>query len=115
MLIPLGLIAVPDAGTPVRIAATAAYLASAAANFQTCQGILVQAWHANTGRMYLGDATLVAASGVGVIGIVENPTPPTTPLLQIDNPANSVGVNIGDLCLDAETSNDGALVTLIVT
>src|SRR5262245_23823424 len=105
MQVPLGLITVPNAGTPVRITTTTQYLQSGIqASFRTAQAILVQTWKANTGQVFVGKSGMVKATGAGVIAVLGIPSTSALHAFGASNQLGPASIDIGELYLDADVN-----------
>lgn len=120
MLLIVGKITIPTPGTLVRVTETAEYQAALQAigldmRFKTVQAILFEAWKGNVGQVYLGGAALVRASGAGVSHVFVIPTTSALSTWGASNHLSPAGVDVSALYLDADTANDGVLVTALVS
>lgn len=103
MLTGLGRVVVAAAGTPVQL--TTQQLGT------RVQRVRIQAEHDNTGRIYVGLAGMVVATGVNVLGVVGIPAASgEIPAFDIGAAGLPTGVSLSDLWLDASVSGDGAYV-----
>lgn len=107
----LGKITVTTAGTRVRITSGQSV---PGANI-SCQSITVQAWPANTGRIYVGTVAVVGSTGVGVYGYVPIPASDgtTSPGMSLGVEGGGNALNAADFYLDASVNGDSAIVTII--
>lgn len=116
----VGKITVPVPGTPVQVTATPQYQAALQAAgispvFKTVQAILFQAWKGNAGQTYIGTATMVKATGAGVSAVLVAPTATSLPTWGASNHLSPAGVDASALYLDADTANDGVLLSALVS
>ena len=109
-----GLITIPTAGTRIALI-DQTLLTAVLGQFKTCQAVNLQAWHANTGRIFIGKSTLVAATGVGVGHVLAIPISNFIPSFGIANVGRAAGVDLSIIYLDASVSGEGVLVTLLIT
>ncbi len=105
----LGLVTA-TAATPVRLTANETDpLARVAAH-----SIVVQAWHNNSGLVYVGDrSTMVRATGVGVLEVLQIPVAGAHLKFMVTNINAPAGFNAADLWLDVDVNDDGVLVQVI--
>ncbi len=100
---PLGKINVASAGTPVRVTATST----------PCYGLIVTPVIGNAGATHFGTSTLVKSTLVGVIKTFLKPAATgASDTLQINAPEGNL-LNAADFWVDAETTSDGLLVSVI--
>jgi len=106
----LGKVTVTTAGTPV-IATTNA---TAPTDRLGANAILIEAWWANAGKIYICDrSNPVVATGVGVIAVLAPCTTNFIPSFSATLPYASGGLSVNDIWIDAETSADGVLVSYV--
>ena len=113
-----GLIRIPVPGTLVRVSSLITQDAHGVLNDPTkfsCHACLIQAWHANTGKIFIGRADMVSATGVGVSTVLAIPTVNSIPAFSAALTLAPAGVDLSSLFLDAEVANEGVLVTVLVT
>lgn len=118
MLQVLGAITVPVPGTPVRATSTITVDAGGIRNDPTkfsCHAALFQARQSNSGRVYIGTADMVRATGVGVAAVLAIPTSNSIPAFSISLTLAPAGVDLSELWIDADVANEGILLTLLVT
>lgn len=106
----LGKITVTSAGTPVRATInesdpTAPY---------HCHAFLVEAWPTNTGKIYIGMNGMNKTTGVELLAILAVPTANTSPTFSATIAYAPNALTISDIYIDAENSNDGALVSVVI-
>lgn len=114
--IPLGKVVVTTAGTRERTTKNGfpsppgggAPLGSTAEGLR-CQSIQFQALPTNTGKIYIGDETLVASTGVGVHAVLSSAGERQG--FSIPMAANALHVEL--FYLDADNSGEGVYVTLL--
>lgn len=120
MLLIVGKVTVPVAGTPVRLTDRTEYQAALTAAglntaFKTAQAVYFQAWTANTGKVYIGSSALVKASGVGVMQVLVAPSATAIPSFGIAQQTTGEGVTLSDIFLDVDTGAEGVLVSLLMS
>ena len=103
----LGKIVVVAAGTPVRCSATSLNVNTAI--FSTISGQSGQ-------QMYIGVSTLVKATLVGVLKILQKPlaTPTTLDSWTAQHSTSQAAIDLSAIWLDADTSGDGLLVSYVI-
>lgn len=109
-LVALGKIVVAAAGTPVPLSSVTGGNNCTAIYFSTIQGQSGQ-------QMYVGTKTMVKATLVGVYKILQKPIAATPVYLDnwiLQNFAGACVADANAIYLDADTSGDGLLVTLLV-
>ena len=111
MIQALGKVTVVIPGTPVRVTAGQ----TDPAKRLSVHALLVQALSANTGKIYIGDATLNKTTLVGVYAVLPIPTINTLPTFGATLTLAPAGIQIQDLYLDAEVGGEGVLVTVLIT
>ena len=104
---PLGYVKVAAAGTPVQVTSGLAQPSNRIAG----QTLMVQAIPGNSGKIFLGFANMVKATGVGVLAVLPIPTLNILPSTQISLPMLPAGLNIADFYLDADVNGEGAIVS----
>jgi hypothetical protein len=103
IIVPLGKIVSVTPGTPVRVTATPT----------PCYGIVVVPLTGNAGNTYFGVATLVKATGVGVIKTFTKPaTTGVNDTLIVTAPEGNL-MNAADYYVDADTAGDGFLFSYV--
>jgi hypothetical protein len=78
-------------------------------------GFMLQVLPTNVGKVYIGDSTMVRATGVGVEVWLPAPTATLAPSYSGALTIAPAGIELGDMYLDADTAEDGILVTILVT
>lgn len=111
MLHSLGKITVPSAGTPVR--ATSGQ--SDPSTPILCHAVLVEAWPTNTGKAYVGVASMNKTTGSNVLGILPIPTDNSIPTFSATNAAAPNGLNAADIYVDVQTNGEAVLISLLIT
>lgn len=118
MLQVLGPLLVATPGTPVRsttnVTANAHGINNTPTNF-ACHAVLFQALPGNTGKVYLGTAGLVRATLAGVMAVLAVPTANAIPAFSVAHTLAPAGITLSDIFVDADVTNDGVLVTVLVT
>jgi hypothetical protein len=97
----LGKITVTTGGTPVQVSTT-----RVGAN-----SIMFQQIPGNTGKMYIGDSTLVKATLVGVHAVLPIPTTNILPSYTATIVEAPAGLNAAEFWVDAEVNGEGVLVS----
>ena len=108
----VGRINVAVAGTPVQVTAGFAALSI---RFTTCHAALFQALHDNTGRIYIGASNLNRTTRANCAAVLAVPSGAAIPSFGVSLPASPAGVDLAGLYLDADTSGEGVLLTLLIT
>jgi hypothetical protein len=107
MLTSLGKVTVSTPGTLVRATAnvsspTAKYLA---------HSIMIEAWPANVGKIYICDsASANRSTGVGVVAILGVPTSSSIPTFTNTMTGAIAAINLEQLWIDADIGDDAVLV-----
>lgn len=119
MLQVVGPIRVAVPGTPVRVTDLIALtdpggLVNTPSRF-TCHAALFQAIDDNVGKVYVGLAGMVRATKVGVSAVLAIPTDNSIPSYSVALTMAAAGIDLSDLYLDADTAQDGVLLTVLVT
>jgi hypothetical protein len=120
MVLIVGKIVVPVAGTPVQVSATAEYQAALVAaglsgQFKAVQAILFQSWKGNGGQVYIGTAAMNKTTGAGVGCVLVIPSVTSIPSFGAANQAMLAGIDVSALYIDVDTNGEGVLVTLLVS
>jgi len=110
MLMPVAKITVAVPGTPIRLTSTQA---NPAEKF-SCHGVLVQAMPFNTGRVYIGRATMNKTLLTEMFAVLAIPTDHTIPSFTAALTLSPNAVNLSDLYLDADIALEGALVSVLI-
>ncbi len=106
----LGLVTVPAAGTPVRLTGNETVVTDRVA----AHSVSAQAWHANLGRVYIGDRqTMDRATGVGVLMVLAIPTANALAQFTATIVSSPSGLNPTDLWVDVDTNDEGVLVSIL--
>lgn len=98
--------------TPVAISSV---LQAVHERFLTFHAALFQAMATNTGKVYIGSATMNKLTLEGVAAVLAVPTANSIPSFGISNPLSPAGVDLSVLYLDADFQDEGALLTLLTT
>ena len=110
MLHSLGKVTVPTPGTPV----PATNNQSSATAWVGCNGIMIEAWWQNTGKIYVCDrANAVASTGVGILAILAPPTTNFIPSFSATLPYAPAGLAANQIWIDAEIANEGAVISYV--
>lgn len=120
MVIVVGKIVVPVAGTPVRLTDAVIYqqaleAAGLSQLFKTVQAVLFQAWKGNTGQIYIGNNLITKASGVGVAAVLVIPTATAIASFGAANQMSPAGIDTSAFYLDADVSGEGVVVTVLMS
>lgn len=77
--------------------------------------VIITALPANAGRIYIGTADMVVATGVGVLAILGIPPVATGPIPAVQFTAENMptGIGVGELWIDATNGTDGVVVGAI--
>lgn len=106
----LGLVAVAVAGTPVRITNNE----PTPVDHVAAHSVSIQAWHANVGRVYIGDrSTMDRVTGVGVLMVLAIPTANALAQFTATLVNAPVGFSADMIWLDVDTNGEGALVSIL--
>lgn len=99
----LGLITVLSNGTPQHISAVDVY----------CESYMVEPWHANTGKIYIGiSSTVFRAGTANCIGYCPVPTANVVSVFSSGKGANgAASFNLKDLYLDSDVNGEGAVIS----
>lgn len=100
----LGKITVAVAGTPVQVLATN----------KPCNAIYFEQISGQTGKIYIMDrSTGNKTTLVGVLKVLLVPTSTFLPNWTVGLPSTQNGLNVANFWIDADTSNESALVTYL--
>ena len=110
MLRPLGKVTVAVAGTPRSIQSV---LTAAGLRFKAYHAAHLQALDTNSGKVYIGTSTMVAATRVGCIHILAAPTGGVIPSVGMALQGAAAGIDIAEVYLDVDTDGEGVLLTLL--
>lgn len=105
-------------GTPIRATALVQTDAGGMVNETdrfTCHAALFQALPTNTGKVYIGGASLSRLTLADCAAILPIPTANSLPVFSISLTLSPAGVDLSELYIDADNANDGVLLTLLVT
>lgn len=103
MIASLGKVVVTTAGTPVQVTTNVQGMVA--------QRVRIQVEHDNTGRIFVGLAGMVVATGVQVLAVLN--IPPATgeiPYFDMGAFGPAGGIRLSDLWLDASVNGDGAYI-----
>lgn len=119
MFAALGKVTIPAAGTPVKLLdrlSTAQKAKIQAYNTEgPIHGVLLQAWKGNVGGIYIGDSPSMSKSDgtdVAAYLIAPSTNQPASFSMALTRGPNPLA--LGDIYLDADTSTDGVLVSVLV-
>lgn len=110
MVTPIANLTVAAAGTRVRLTSTQP---DPSAPFPV-HGVLIQARFSNTGKIYVGDSTLVGSTLTGILGQIAIPTANTIPSLSIALTLAPNAIDLAKLYLDAEVGGEGATISVLI-
>lgn len=110
-----GKLTVPTPGTPVQIFAALNAADPTTYKFKKVQAVLLQALFGNTGKVYVGAATMNKASLAFCSAVLAIPTAAGAQSWGAANPLTPAGVDLDLLYLDVDVANEGVLVTLLVS
>lgn len=110
MIRQLGVINVPTPGTPVRISTL---LPSLTEPFQV-HAVLIQVRKANTGRTYVGNATMNRTTEDGVLATLAIPTDNSIPAFSAALTPAPNGINLTEIWIDADVANEGVKVSVLI-
>lgn len=111
MLRSLGKVTIPNAGTPVQ----ATVNQSDPAQVFLCHAFLVESWPTNVGKIYVGLKNMDKSSGSNLLAVLAIPTTNSIPTFSATIAAAPNALSINDIYIDADTSNDSALVSVVIT
>lgn len=106
MIKALGKITVPSAGTPVRITLPSDF---------AIHGIMVQAWRANVGMVFVGAKYMDISSGVGLYAQIPAPTDAFIGTFSAALTIAPNGLNTKEFWIDADENDDAVIVSVLVT
>lgn len=109
----IGPVTVPVPGTPVL--STAAIPSPQTPARYTCHAALFQARSLNTGKVYIGSATMVKATLAGVIAVLAIPSDSSIPSFSIALTLAPAGITLSDLYIDADVAGEGVLLSTLET
>ncbi len=119
MWVALGKITVPTAGVPRRLidALSPGQLVQLAAEAGPgpIHGIMLQAWHANTGKVFVGTAGMDKTSGANVGALIAVPTVNAIPAFSMALTLVANALALSDFYLDVDTGGEGVVVSVLVT
>jgi hypothetical protein len=104
MSIPLGRFTVPTPGTVVALSVKQL----------KCHAILIEAAPSNTGKVYIGIATMVKGVS-GEMAVLAIPTANTIPVYSETISQCPNAINLQDFYVDADIAGDGVVVSYLVT
>ena len=76
--------------------------------------IMAEALQGNTGRVYIGSADMVRATGVGVYAVIPIPTANILPTFTATIAYAPAALLLSELFLDVDVDNEGVLVSYVV-
>lgn len=115
MIRPVGKITVPVAGTIRSVYDLAQPLDPDTFKFKAFQAVLLQALPTNTGKVYIGNASMVKATYVGVSGVLVIPSSSNIPSWGASHPLSPAGVDLTALYLDVDVSGEGVLLSVLIS
>lgn len=115
-LFSLGKLTVPASGTPVNVPApTLPSQGPTVPALTTVHAFLVAALAANTGKVYIGVAGMNKATLAGVLMVLPVPTTNLIPTFSVSVTAAANALSLTDLWIDVDNSNDGVLISGVIT
>lgn len=99
----LGKVVVTTAGTRKQISTSVIF----------AHTVFVQQFPGNTGKIYLGDVTVVGSTGVGVTAILPIPTANSLGSFTLSWPDPHFQFDLSQLYLDSEVNGEGAIVSYV--
>jgi len=119
-IIVVGKLSVAAAGTPQKVTDFQAYKDALAAvklspQFLTVQAALFQAWTLNTGKVWIGNATMNKTTGVGMAAVLVAPSATSIPSFGASNHLAPAGIDLSGLFLDVDTNGEGPILTVLYT
>ena len=110
MIQALGKVTVASPGVPIQV--TDGLLNPT--KHRACHGIMIQALPSNTGKIYIGNVELDSTTLVGCFAILAEPTANTLPTFSAALTIAPNGLEMETFWIDADVSDDGVLVTVLV-
>lgn len=107
----LGKITVNPSGTPIRLTANAS---TPAANYPA-HSYLVECLAANTGKVYIGTATMDKTSLTGVYAILPPPTANVFPSFSVTVSYSPNHFNLAEVYIDVDNAGEGVVASAIVS
>lgn len=107
----LGKFVVPTPGTPVPVVIPAA---SVLQPFTSCHALLAEALSSNTGKIYIGRVGMNKTTLVGVLIVLPVPSTNVLPTFSIAVQQGANAISIGSFYVDADNSNEGVSVSVMV-
>jgi hypothetical protein len=101
MFVSLGKKTVTTAGTPVQISSTSI----------KAHSVCIQVNSANTGKIYIGTSTLVAATYVGVLKVLPPPSASSYPEFVATQIMAQNGIDLSELWIDSSVNGESAIVS----
>lgn len=106
--VPGSALRVVNAGTPVQVPIPTGFVES------NMHALLIQTLPTNTGKIYIGNATLNKGALSGLIVFLAVPTANVIPSFSVSVTQAANALKINDLWIDADNSNDGVIVSGIL-
>jgi hypothetical protein len=106
----LGRVAVATSGIPQRLTANRA---DPTARYP-CNAFMVQTWHANTGKVFVGTAGINISTGVGVDAVIPIPTVNTLPTFSASHQYAPAAFNLAEVYVDVEVDGESVIVSAVV-
>lgn len=78
-------------------------------------GVLFQVLPANVGRVYVGASNMSRVNRTGLFGMLAAPSGALLPSFSVSLTIAPNGIALGDFYLDADTADDGVIVTVLIT
>jgi hypothetical protein len=108
MLKSLGFVTAAAAGTPERITKNE----SSPTAVIHANALYITPLSGNTGKIYIGLSTMVVATGVGVLAMIEAPANASTgPFARTVFESDTNGLALNELFIDVQTNGQGALIS----
>lgn len=115
MLKPLGPVTVAAAGTPVQAISVLPAADRLRQKDPNVHGVMVQALSTNGGKIYVGTKGLDKTTLANVIAVLGVPTDTVIPAFSAALTIAPNAIDLSDIYLDADTNDEGALVSILQT
>lgn len=116
----VGKLSVTAAGTPQKVTDFPAYKAALVAaklssQFLTVQAALFQQWTLNTGKVWIGGATMNKTTGADMAAVLTAPSASSIPSFGASNHLAPAGIDLSVFYLDVDTNGEGPILTVLYT
>lgn len=102
-------VTIPTPGTPVRVTS----IETNPDGPKPCHGVLIQALKSNVGVVYVGNSAMDKTALTGLFAQLAIPTSNSIPSYSAALTIAPAGIQLKDLWIDADSANDGVIISIL--